>query len=151
MKHARLQSLIFGVVVMSFDVVAQPKHYSEYELKVSDCIRLEKQKQPVMAADLKRFKRDEVAVSIFYLKDKRIVDCSARSELISLAHALQSSSFNLDSLKLQYLSLEMIAKEEKFQRLPLDFRNDFIKAVEGKSLEINLLDLFDEIDDLISK
>ncbi|WP_028774489.1 hypothetical protein [Shewanella waksmanii] len=150
MKHVSFQSLIFGVV-MSFDAVAQPEHYSEYELKVSDCIRLEKQKQPVMAVDLKSFKRDEVAESIFYLKEKRIVDCSAHAELISLAHSLQSSSFNIDSLKLQYLSLEMIAKEEKFQRLPLDFRNDFIKAVEGKSLEINLLDLFDEIDDLISK
>ncbi|MCE9686435.1 hypothetical protein LZP73_09445 [Shewanella sp. AS16] len=124
----------------------EPTYYQIYESKVSECVAIEKSKTPVQASDLAGIDRETAAVGIFYLKDKRIVDCSATDELRALAHELLNKKADVSELKHKYMSIDSVEREQEFSQLAEPQRHRLVSAVEGKSLEVDLVSLFDELD-----
>lgn len=142
MKLSRLLTLVgvIGFVQVTFAV--EQDHYTVYAERVEYCI-LDQQKLPnVSATQLPNLKQEVLATAIFYLKEKRIVDCSSTTELRSLVIALNSGE-SLDSLKYKYLSFGLVEAESKYLLLSLNERKQIENSLLGYNLEVDLLKLFD--------
>ncbi|TCI02400.1 hypothetical protein EZV61_13665 [Corallincola luteus] len=145
-------TVIAGLTVLfsSTYVQASPDEtpYKIYEDKVTSCINAEQKKISVTPADFKGISQQAFSVSAFYIKEQRIVDCSAREELDAIAYELAGSNKTIEpsDLKNRYLSIGLIEKKAAFYRLPEADRTAFLDAVKGKNLEVSLIEIFDKLD-----
>ncbi|MCG3734700.1 hypothetical protein [Vibrio cincinnatiensis] len=127
-------------------VASQPEHYKVYEDKVASCIRDEQSKPDIDLKSLAGLSTNVIATGIFYHKDKRLIECSAKEELYSLTKVLSSNSFELDMIKYSYLSIGMLDKEKEYFNIPASIRKQIDLALENRNLEINLISLFERLE-----
>lgn len=151
MKRVSTLLIAFLVSSSTFAENNYSEHYETYISKVSSCIQMEKNKEPLLSSTLEGVSKSSLITAIFYLKEKRIVDCSSREELDSLTRTLKENKGKIDYQLLEdrYLSIGLIKKEISFLDVTKDQREIIIDASRGKSLEVNLLDFFDEVESKI--
>jgi len=146
MKYVSL--VILALMLPSVCKASQPQleHYKIYEYKVKKCIAVEQNKPNIDLNSLVGFATDAIAKSIFYHKDKRIIDCSAKEELDSLARSLASNSLGYEEIKHMYLSIGFLDKEDDYYKIPSNIRAKIDLLLENRNLEVDLLSLFEELE-----
>jgi len=142
----KFASLIVSACTLltSCSISAGNNHYFDYEKKVESCIEIEKKKPPITAENLIGLPINTVTVGLYYLKEKRVVDCSANEEIYSLSRQLIEDS-DMQNLKHKYLSIGLVARKSRFDMLPIQERNILTEAIKNKGLEVNMIELFDAL------
>lgn len=147
MKLVNLFILPFFISSCAIAEEKSQDYYKEYSAKVESCIEIEKVKEPLLAIDVKGIPRNDLFSAIFYLKEKRIAECSSIEELSALAQEISNSQTNIDRQVLtdRYLSISLVDREKTYLEIDGVVRELIIKRIGGKNLEINILDLFDSL------
>ncbi|GAA5214943.1 hypothetical protein ACFSJ3_01055 [Corallincola platygyrae] len=140
---------ILGVAMMAgvscANATSENQLYVEYEQKVASCIASEKQRPSLSYSDVKALPSDVFSVAVFYVKEKRIVDCSSGKELDALAEEIAlSGTLSKEQLKYRYLSIGLVDRKKAFDALPEHQRIAFLNAVKGKNLETDIVAIFDQ-------
>lgn len=143
----RLANVLIMATLLPLPVFAyQSDHYKAYEEKLESCVLAERNKPEIIPSTLRGFPREAIVIGISYIKDKRLVECSAKEELYSLVKSLEEGSTDYEVLKNQYLSIYLLEKEKPYLGIPSELKMEIETVLDNRNLEINLLSLFDKVD-----
>jgi len=152
MKHVNF--LIIFAFCCSQNVFANSdivnKKNTIYQVKLAECVALEKSKSPLTNKDVQGLSLHVLSKGLFYLKEKRLADCSMKQELDALAEyiALSTTSEQLTKAKLsnQFLSVWLVDLIKNYNELTNKEKHTLNMKIKNKSLEINFLELFDAVE-----
>ncbi|MEF3023146.1 hypothetical protein V4D05_18700 [Vibrio mimicus] len=123
--------------------------YDAYKDSVKYCIEIENQKSPVTINDLHGLKPEDIDKYLLLLKDIRIQECSKPYEMVALVNEISSSNdlINADKLSDRYLSIYIKRRMNTFSKNELSKLNQLDSSLKEKSLEVNMLSLWEKLKD----
>lgn len=123
--------------------------YNAYKDSVKYCIEIENQKSPVTINDLHGLKPEDIDKYLLLLKDIRIQECSKPYEMVALVNEISSSNelINADKLSDRYLSIYIKRRMNTFSKNELSKLNQLDSSLKEKSLEVNMLSLWEKLKD----
>ncbi|HGS4862477.1 TPA: hypothetical protein ACMDQZ_003494 [Vibrio cholerae] len=123
--------------------------YDAYKDSVKNCIKIENQKSPVTINDLHGLKPEDIDKYLLLLKDIRIKECSKSYEMEALVNELSSGNelINIDKLSERYLSIYIKKRTNTLSENELSKLNQLDSSLKEKSLEINMLSLWERLKD----
>ncbi len=123
--------------------------YDAYKDSVKNCIEIENQKAPVTISDLHGLKPEDIDKYLLLLKDIRIQECSKSYEMEALVNELSSGNelINIDKLSERYLSIYIKKRTNTLSENELSKLNQLDSSLKEKSLEVNMLSLWEKLKD----
>lgn len=123
--------------------------YDAYKDSVKNCIEIENQKSPVTINDLHGLKPEDIDKYLLLLKDIRIQECSKSYEMEALVNELSSGNelINIDKLSERYLSIYIKKRTNTLSENELSKLNQLDSSLKEKSLEVNMLSLWERLKD----
>lgn len=123
--------------------------YDAYKDSVKNCIEIENQKAPVTISDLHGLKPEDIDKYLLLLKDIRIQECSKSYEMEALVNELSSGNelINIDKLSKRYLSIYIKKRTNTLSENELSKLNQLDSSLKEKSLEVNMLSLWEKLKD----
>ncbi len=123
--------------------------YDAYKDSVKNCIEIENQKSPVTINDLHGLKPEDIDKYLLLLKDIRIQECSKSYEMEALVNELSSGNelINIDKLSERYLSIYIKKRTNTLSENELSKLNQLDSSLKEKSLEVNILSLWEKLKD----
>lgn len=123
--------------------------YDAYKDSVKNCIEIENQKAPVTISDLHGLKPEDIDKYLLLLKDIRIQECSKSYEMEALVNELSSGNelINIDKLSELYLSIYIKKRTNTLSENELSKLNQLDSSLKEKSLEVNMLSLWEKLKD----
>lgn len=123
--------------------------YDAYKDSVKNCIEIENQKSPVTINDLHGLKPEDIDKYLLLLKDIRIQECSKSYEMEALVNELSSGNelINIDKLSKRYLSIYIKKRTNTLSENELSKLNQLDSSLKEKSLEVNMLSLWEKLKD----
>ncbi|WP_046030615.1 hypothetical protein [Vibrio vulnificus] len=123
--------------------------YDAYKDSVKNCIEIENQKSPVTINDLHGLKPEDIDKYLLLLKDIRIQECSKSYEMEALVNELSSGNdlINIDKLSERYLSIYIKKRTNTLSENELSKLNQLDSLLKEKSLEVNMLSLWEKLKD----
>lgn len=123
--------------------------YDAYKKSVKNCIEIENQKSPVTINDLHGLKPEDIDKYLLLLKDIRIQECSKSYEMEALVNELSSGNelINIDKLSERYLSIYIKKRTNTLSENELSKLNQLDSSLKEKSLEVNMLSLWEKLKD----
>ncbi|RBO14612.1 hypothetical protein DSL61_16365 [Vibrio cholerae] len=123
--------------------------YDAYKDSVKNCIEIENQKAPVTISDLHGLKPEDIDKYLLLLKDIRIQECSKSYEMEALVNELSSGNelINIDTLSERYLSIYIKKRTNTLSENELSKLNQLDSSLKEKSLEVNMLSLWEKLKD----
>ncbi|HDZ3715761.1 TPA: hypothetical protein RSW55_003770 [Vibrio vulnificus] len=123
--------------------------YDAYKDSVKNCIEIENQKSPVTINDLHGLKPEDIDKYLLLLKDIRIQECSKSYEMEALVNELSSGNdlINIDKLSERYLSIYIKKRTSTLSENELSKLNQLDSSLKEKSLEVNMLSLWEKLKD----
>lgn len=123
--------------------------YDAYKDSVKNCIEIENQKSPVTINDLHGLKPEDIDKYLLLLKDIRIQECSKSYEIEALVNELSSGNelINIDKLSKRYLSIYIKKRTNTLSENELSKLNQLDSSLKEKSLEVNMLSLWEKLKD----
>ncbi|WP_337921361.1 hypothetical protein [Vibrio cholerae] len=123
--------------------------YDAYKDSVKNCIEIENQKSPFTINDLHGLKPEDIDKYLLLLKDIRIQECSKSYEMEALVNELSSGNelINIDKLSERYLSIYIKKRTNTLSENELSKLNQLDSSLKEKSLEVNMLSLWEKLKD----
>lgn len=123
--------------------------YDAYKDSVKNCIEIENQKSPVTISDLHGLKPEDIDKYLLLLKDIRIQECSKSYEMEALVNEISSGNelINIDKLSERYLSIYIKKRTNTLSENELSKLNQLDSSLKEKSLEVNMLSLWEKLKD----
>lgn len=123
--------------------------YDAYKDSVKNCIEIENQKAPVTISDLHGLKPEDIDKYLLLLKDIRIQECSKSYEMEALVNELSSGNelISIDKLSERYLSIYIKKRTNTLSENELSKLNQLDSSLKEKSLEVNMLSLWEKLKD----
>lgn len=123
--------------------------YDAYKDSVKNCIEIENQKSPVTINDLHGLKPEDIDKYLLLLKDIRIQECSKSYEMEALVNELSSGNelINVNKLSERYLSIYIKKRTNTLSENELSKLNQLDSSLKEKSLEVNMLSLWEKLKD----
>lgn len=123
--------------------------YDAYKDSVKNCIEIENQKSPVTINDLHGLKPEDIDKYLLLLKDIRIQECSKSYEMEALVNELSSGNelININKLSERYLSIYIKKRTNTLSENELSKLNQLDSSLKEKSLEVNMLSLWEKLKD----
>jgi len=139
--------IILSLLTSSISLAANS--YDLYKETVTNCADIEKDKVPLTVHDLDGFTPKDIETFFFLIKDIRVQRCSSKEEMTALVDELASSDkpVNPKELGNRYLSIYNHQRLRKLSSVEQAKLHQIDMSLKGKSLEINLLDLREELKD----
>lgn len=137
--------ILFSLLTPS--ICSATNSYELYKDTVKNCVDMEKNKTPVTPHDLNELPPEDIRKFLFLIKDIRIQHCSYQQEMRALVDELSANNESVDTKDLQnrYLSIYNNRRLKALNDEEKDKLNQLDASLKNKSLEINLLDLWDEL------
>ncbi len=123
--------------------------YDAYKDSVKNCIEIENRKSPVTINDLHELKPEDIDKYLLLLKDIRIQECSKSYEMEALVNELSSGNelININKLSERYLSIYIKKRTNTLSENELSKLNQLDSSLKEKSLEVNMLSLWEKLKD----
>lgn len=143
------KKLCLLLTLLTLSICLAESSYDAYKDSVKYCIEIENQKSPVTINDLHGLKPEDIDKYLLLLKDIRIQECSKPYEMVALVNEISSSNelINADKLSDRYLSIYIKRRMNTFSKNELSKLNQLDSSLKEKSLEINMLSLWEKLKD----